>query len=75
MRNLKNFTVAAFASATVLFGTLAAPPTASAAMKCSTAVKLANSYLVTAGVLLAVGATSEANYWIGKASGIVAAAC
>ena len=75
MKKLRRFAIAALAAATVTIGSLAAPPTASAMpMSCIVALALAESYMYAGNALWRVGAYEQAEYWYGRAAGLIQAA-
>ena len=76
MNKLRRFAIAALAAATVTIGSLAAAPTASALpMSCTVSLALAQTYIATGNVFYGLGAYQQANYWYGRAEGLVQAAC
>ena len=75
MKKLRRFAIGALAAATVTIGSLAAAPTASALpMSCTVSLALAETYIAT-GNVYGLGAYQQANYWYGRASGLIQAAC
>jgi hypothetical protein len=76
MSKLKIFAMTALATAAIAVGGLATAPSASAAISCSQAIKLAESYRVTGDFFLNyVGSPARASYWYGRAEGIMDGAC
>ena len=76
MSGLRRIAIAAVAAATIAVGSLATPPTASAAsMTCSTAGMVSEIYELTASALFALGETKLAYYWFGRAAGVLDGAC
>ena len=76
MTRLRRFAIAVVAAATVAIGSLAAAPAASALpMSCTVSLALAESYLATGNVFYGLGAYQQANFWYGRAAGLVQAAC
>ena len=73
MTRLSRFAVAMLAAATVAVGSLAAVPPAAAkpAMLCSVRLALADAYISIGTVHLSLGSPVTANYWFGRAQGIV----
>ena len=76
MNKLRRFAIAALSAATVTIGSLAATPTASAMpMSCTVSLALAETYIATGNVFYGLGAYQQANYWYGRAEGLIQAAC
>ena len=76
MSGFRRIAIAVVAAATITVGSLAAPPTATAApMTCSTAVMLSDIYELTAGALAALGQKLLAFYYFGRAAGVLEGAC
>ena len=76
MSGFRRIVIATVAAATVTLGSLAAPPTASAAtMTCSTAGMVSDIYELTAAALAALGQKKLAFYWFGRAAGVLDGAC
>ena len=76
MSGFRSIAIAAVAATTITVGSLAAPPTASAAtMTCNTAGMVSEIYELTASALAALGQTKLAFYWFGRAAGVLDGAC
>jgi hypothetical protein len=76
MNKVKIFAVAGLAAASIAVGGLATAPPASAAISCSQAMKLSDSYRVTGDFFFYyVGSPVLAAYWYGRAESILDGAC
>jgi hypothetical protein len=76
MTRHRRFAIAALAAATVAVGSLATTPTASALpMSCVTARLIAKMYSLTGDAFYAGGNPTAANYWYGRALGVMEGAC
>ena len=76
MGKLKMFAVAVLAAAVIGVGGLVAAPSASAAPKtCEQALALARAYIAAGDVMFALGHTSAAAGYYGRAQGVIEAAC
>ena len=72
MSRLRRFAVALLVASTVAVGSLAAPATASAMpISCTVRYQLARSYSATAQVFYALGDYQSAQFWAGKAWGVI----
>jgi hypothetical protein len=72
MNRLKRLVIAGLAAATVTTASLAVTPPASAMpMSCVHRIALAWTYIGTGDAFYAVGNYGAANYWYGKAEGVL----
>ena len=75
MNKLKMFAITALAAAMIGVGGLAAAPSASAKPSCDRALALAQAYIVIGGMLYNDGNYRAAEYYYGRAQGLMDGAC
>jgi hypothetical protein len=75
MLKLKLVAATGLATAALGAGLAAAPQASAMPMSCSVARQVARSYIATAWVFWSLGDNASAEYWRGRAEGVVEASC